>query len=76
MDPANLKVLIMLNMLRRFRKNEDGAVTVDWVVLTAGVAFLGVFLVSMIQSAVTDKSEGIGAYISAREDQLPTNGSG
>lgn len=60
----------MLKMMRKFRRSEDGAVTVDWVVLTAGVAFFGLAVVTLIQDAVTDKSEGIGAYISAREDLL------
>ncbi|MGI9369618.1 MAG: hypothetical protein ACR2O2_12355 [Ruegeria sp.] len=31
----------MLNNVRKFSADEDGAVTVDWVVLTAGVVALG-----------------------------------
>ncbi len=30
----------MLNFIKNFRKDEDGAVTVDWVVLTAAVVAL------------------------------------
>ncbi len=30
----------MLNFIKNFRKDEDGAVTVDWVVLTAAVVGL------------------------------------
>ena len=30
----------MLNFIKKFRKDEDGAVTVDWVVLTAAVVAL------------------------------------
>ncbi len=31
----------MINFFKNFRKNESGAVTVDWVVLTAAVVALG-----------------------------------
>ncbi|MES0825985.1 hypothetical protein [Ruegeria sp. SCP11] len=31
----------MKNRIRFFTENEDGAVTVDWVVLTAAIAFMG-----------------------------------
>ena len=32
----------MWSYIRRFRQDEDGAVTVDWVVLTAAILILGV----------------------------------
>jgi Flp pilus assembly pilin Flp len=32
----------MMNFIKNFRKDEDGAVTVDWVVLTAAVVGLAV----------------------------------
>ena len=32
----------MLNMIKNFAKNESGAVTIDWVILTAGVVVLGI----------------------------------
>ncbi|MBR9764980.1 MAG: hypothetical protein GYB53_16010 [Rhodobacteraceae bacterium] len=31
----------MINFIKNFRKNESGAVTVDWVVLTAAIVALG-----------------------------------
>ncbi len=31
----------MFTRLRKFKSDEDGAVTADWVVLTAGVVALG-----------------------------------
>ncbi len=31
----------MFTQLRKFKSDEDGAVTADWVVLTAGVVALG-----------------------------------
>ena len=53
----------MYDRLREFLHREDGAVTVDWVVLTAGVCFFGVGIVASIQSAINDKSEGIAAEV-------------
>ncbi|MFG6516147.1 Flp family type IVb pilin [Sulfitobacter sp. 1A13496] len=32
----------MMNFIKNFRKDEDGAVTVDWVVLTAAIVGLAV----------------------------------
>ncbi|MGR3493988.1 Flp family type IVb pilin [Citreimonas sp.] len=32
----------MFNFIKNFRKDEDGAVTVDWVVLTAAIVALAV----------------------------------
>ena len=40
--------------VRDFALDEDGAVTVDWVVLTAAVVALGIGAVSMIETS-TDK---------------------
>lgn len=57
----------MLNSIVKFAKSEDGAITVDWVVLTAGVAFLGLAVIYMIGSTTTSQSEGIGSFIGARE---------
>lgn len=49
--------------LKAFIASEDGAVTVDWVVLTAAACFFSVALVGSIQSAATDKANGIGAAV-------------
>ena len=40
----------MLKMLR----DEDGAVTVDWVVLTAAVVMLGMLIAPMLKSPVSN----------------------
>lgn len=45
--------------LKRFLKDESGAVTVDWVVLTAGVVVLAVVVAPPIQRAVFGTSEMI-----------------
>lgn len=42
-----------LNLLKRFAKDEDGAVTVDWVVLTAAIVGLGLIVISAVRPGVT-----------------------
>ena len=39
----------MINFIKNFRNDEDGAVTVDWVVLTAAVVALSAVGVNLIQ---------------------------
>jgi len=46
-----------------FLNDETGAVTVDWVVLTAAVVTLGLVVFSFIQPAVSTLATDIGAEI-------------
>ncbi|MEM7614436.1 MAG: hypothetical protein AAGB10_01590 [Pseudomonadota bacterium] len=56
----------MLKLLRNFHNNEDGAVTVDWVVLTASIVAINVFaIINLIETGVERNS----TYVS---DQLST----
>ena len=47
----------------QFRKSEDGAVTVDWVVLTAAVVGLAIGVVASISDAALDESAGLAAFV-------------
>jgi Flp pilus assembly pilin Flp len=38
----------MLNFIKNFRADEDGAVTVDWVVLTAAIVGLGIAVLTSV----------------------------
>ena len=40
----------MLNYINTFLADEDGAVTVDWVVLTAAIVGLGIAVLSSVRS--------------------------
>lgn len=53
----------MINFLKNFRKDEDGAVTVDWVVLTAAVVGLAI-------AAYTQINDGADALATAASDAL------
>ena len=46
--------------LKAFAGEESGAVTVDWVVLTAAICFVSISLVATIQRASIDKGAEIG----------------
>jgi hypothetical protein len=52
-----------MNGFERFQSDETGAVTVDWVVLTAGVVVFAVFVMPPIQSAIIDMAIYIGDTI-------------
>ncbi len=49
--------------LQRFLDDEAGAVTVDWVVLTAGVVVFAAFVMPPIQTAIVDMAIYIGDTI-------------
>ncbi|MBV1902434.1 MAG: hypothetical protein KUG58_02240 [Marinosulfonomonas sp.] len=55
----------MFSNLVRFTKDEDGAVTVDWVVLTGAIVGLGLAVIGTVGSGALDYSSGIGAHLTA-----------
>ena len=56
----------MLKFLKAFRKDEDGAVTVDWVVLTAAVVALAGVAYQAIEDGVSSLTTSTGSYISGK----------
>jgi Flp pilus assembly pilin Flp len=42
---------IMFQRIKRFLKDEDGAVTVDWVVLCAGIVAMAAFIIATMGSS-------------------------
>lgn len=61
----------MINFFKNFRKNESGAVTVDWVVLTAAVVALGGAAYTAINNGTTGMA---GNVASAMTSQTPDAG--
>jgi Flp pilus assembly pilin Flp len=47
-------------MARKFWAQEDGAVTVDWVVVTALIVGLGFAILNVVGGALNTQSEAIG----------------
>ena len=62
----------MLNFIKNFRKDEDGAVTVDWVVLTAAVVALAGAAYTSIQTGATGLTSNISTGSSQPSFQLPS----
>ncbi|MGJ8625092.1 MAG: Flp family type IVb pilin [Yoonia sp.] len=56
----------MLNFIKNFRNDEDGAVTVDWVVLTAAIVGLGIAVLSSVSGGTTALGDKISSTLSAQ----------
>ena len=62
----------MMKYIKNFRRDEDGAVTVDWVVLTAAVVGLAIAAYSSIEEGATDLTSDTSTYLKAQDPS--TNG--
>jgi len=49
----------LFDFIKRFGKDEDGAVTVDWVVLTAALVGLGIAVLAAVEGGLKDLSGDI-----------------
>ena len=56
----------LFNLINRFRADEDGAVTVDWVVLTAAIVGLGIAVLTTVGGATDDYGQTIGSHPSSQ----------
>jgi Flp pilus assembly pilin Flp len=56
--------------INQFLKDDSGAVTVDWVVLTAAVVTLALILWPLINNAVGDVAIGIAGKVTEAGDLL------
>lgn len=57
----------MMIFLKRFAKDTSGAITVDWVVLCAGVVALAAIAVTSISTGTEELSDNVGTYITTQE---------
>lgn len=56
----------MMNFIKNFRRDEDGAVTVDWVVLTAAVVGLAVAAYSSIETGASNLTSNTSTFLDGR----------
>ena len=54
-------------LTKRFKDDEDGAVTVDWVVLTAAIVGLGVAVLASVRSATETLGDRISEAVAGQE---------
>lgn len=57
----------MCDTCRNFFTSEEGAITVDWVVLTAAIVGFGAAVILTISEGAVDHANGLGAYLENRE---------
>jgi Flp pilus assembly pilin Flp len=53
----------MIKLIKNFRKDEDGAVTVDWVVLTAAVVGLAVAAYTSIETGASGLTANTATFM-------------
>ncbi len=53
----------LLNIFKNFKNDESGAVTVDWVVLTAAVVGLGLVVINSIEGSLTAAGTDIASTL-------------
>ncbi len=56
----------MLNMIKNFAADESGAVTVDWVVLTAAIVGLGLAVMSVVSDGTEALTNKIGTQLTTQ----------
>ena len=61
----------MTNFFKRFAQDESGAVTVDWVVLTAAIVGLGIAVMATLSGGLKNVSGQINTQLS-KEGQVTT----
>lgn len=64
----------MLNFIKNFRNDEDGAVTVDFVVLTAAIVLLGILVGTAVRNGATGLANDIKTELDNTEVAPATGG--
>jgi len=49
----------LFKLTQNFRNDESGAVTVDWVVLTAAIVGLGIAVYAVVSGGIADLSQDV-----------------
>ncbi|NNU81240.1 hypothetical protein HMH01_12415 [Halovulum dunhuangense] len=58
----------LFKLNKTFVKDEDGAVTVDWVVLTAAIVGIGLIVLQLIRGGIYDAASAISASLTSAID--------
>ena len=56
----------LFKLFKNFKKDESGAVTVDWVVLTAAIVGLGLAVIAAVAPGATDLASDISGNLTNR----------
>lgn len=63
----------LFEMIKTFKADEDGAVTVDWVVLTAAIVGLGVVVLTSVAGGTKTLAGKISSSLSSMSVPTYTN---
>ena len=55
----------LMNIFKSFKNDDSGAVTVDWVVLTAAIVGLGLVVMTSVGGGITDLSGDVSTGLKA-----------
>jgi len=56
----------LFKFAKNFSRDEDGAVTVDWVVLTAAIVGLGLAVLSSVSGGTTSLADKISSNLASQ----------
>jgi Flp pilus assembly pilin Flp len=65
--------MTLLSILKSFANDEAGAVTVDWVVLTAAIVGLGMIVMNSVGTGIADLGNKIVADLNSRNSGYGNN---
>ena len=60
----------LMKFTLKFLNDESGAVTVDWVVLTAAIVGLGIAVLASVSDGITDLSDDVSESLEHMGDDL------
>ena len=61
-----------MNVFNIFLNDESGAVTVDWVVLTAAIVGLGIAVLTSVGGGTTTLADGVSSSLAGTSDTMGT----
>jgi Flp pilus assembly pilin Flp len=63
-----------MTKISAFLQDDSGAVTVDWVVLTAAIVGLGLLIFNFVRPAVSNVAQQIGVELNDAKKCMTSNG--
>ena len=66
--------MTLLSVFRTFFRDESGAVTVDWVVLTAAIVGLAIVVITTLEDPLKNAATAIGDEITEQANYGDTSG--
>jgi Flp pilus assembly pilin Flp len=67
-SPVKEYTMNLLNIFKSFKNDESGAVTVDWVVLTAAVVGLGIIIAGTMGDSITSAAGTVAGDITTQAE--------